>query len=364
LAANNWRAVSNDGTDYFLRTSTTTGTTASEVLRSAFYDLSAYQSIQVSFETSFLNYATGRGVIAYLVNDLGYTTIDIINSPYIGTKVYQLPIIEGAVSVRFRFTYNNTTVNTGEANHWEIDNFIIIGLVRDDTPPTPIASLSLLELGTDWATVSWQPSSDLYFDRYEIYISADEDISLSDRLWTTNQDASMSNVFTTNTTITDLAEQHHWLAIRAIDQSGNATPLSAPLHLIFDNTPPSITNPIPTNQPLPVVSNSRTVLIGATIVDANPLQSIMYRIDANANGTYDASESWQEIPQSRSTRNTRETIVIQFPVTLPSDGTFAFEFKAIDQAGNTSYSGIANAEGIEDDWIVRIDTTPPPQPIP
>jgi len=56
-----------------------------------------------------------------------------------------------------------------------------------------------------------------------------------------------------------------------------------------------------------------------------------------------------------------DTINVSIDVTYNVDGdTLRFEWRAKDSAGSEySYSGTSRAEGISDDYVVRIDTQPP-----
>jgi hypothetical protein len=134
----------------------------------------------------------------------------------------------------------------------------------------------------------------------------------------------------------------------------------------IDATAPLFIDPVPENQPDPDWHNSLTIDIGATIQDLNAVNDIMYRYDANRNGSYDVDEIWQTLPRNLLGSTKRSSTVISLPVTVPGDGIYHFEFKAMDILGNTGFSGTQGLEGIEDDWSVKIDTLPPlfAQPIP
>lgn len=60
------------------------------------------------------------------------------------------------------------------------------------------------------------------------------------------------NVGNTTTTITGLATGDYWIAIRAVDQSNNASALSDPLFVHIDGETPVFSNPIPDSQPGPL----------------------------------------------------------------------------------------------------------------
>ncbi|MCK9584942.1 MAG: FG-GAP-like repeat-containing protein [Candidatus Cloacimonetes bacterium] len=354
-----WQPILQEGDDYAMETMATTGGTANERLLSPAYNLSNYKDIQVSFDTSFLPYGSGSGTFAYTLNNVTYSTVETFSASTSGIKTYTLPALDAKPSVRFRWNYVNSTANTGQENYWTVDDFTIFGLVRDQTAPQAVSEFTLESQDNHSAQFSWEPSSDTYFGKYELYISTDSNVSTADQLWSVSQDPSLYNVNTIQTTIDPLADGEYWIAIRAVDQSNNASPLSAPVYVRIDGLGPLFTEAIPAGQPEPMWANSRTVTLGCSINDLNTIDpsTIQYRIDANGNGLYDEGEAWQSAAEFiRLDRNTME---ISLETEYLVDGVLAFEFKAADSYGNLSYSGMAGEEGITDDWVVRIDTTPP-----
>jgi len=356
-----WQPVLIAGNEYTMKTKANTGTTANERLISPTFNLTGYKDIVVSFSTDFLPYGAGTGTFAYSLNNVTYTTIETYNASGSDIKSYAIPILNNKPSVKFRWTYNNSNANTGQSNHWSVDNFNIIGAVMDTQAPSEVIGLTVESQAFSSTTLTWQASSEIYFGRYELYISTDSTVTTSDQLWSTDQDIALYNALTTHTTITDLGSGEYWIAIRAVDQSNNASPLSDVVHFFHDDIAPSFSNPIPINQPEPEWLTSRTVEIGCTIVDNNTIDpnNIWYRIDSNGNGSYDPNEDWNAIPSSFSAHSLRNTTDLLFNVTVVTDGSIKFEFKATDLNQNTSYSGIAQQNGIEDDWVVRIDTMGP-----
>ncbi|MCK9610857.1 MAG: FG-GAP-like repeat-containing protein [Candidatus Cloacimonas sp.] len=354
-----WQAFLRGGDNYLMKTMATTGGTANERLFSPVYNLSNYKDIQVSFDSEFLPYGNGTGSFAYTLNNISYTVIETYSTSHSGIKTYSLPALEAKQFVKFRWLYSNSTANTEQSNYWTIDNFYIYGLVRDIEPPIAVSGLSLISQTNHSALLNWNPSSDLYFGKYELYISADDNVTINDQLWSVNQDHNLYFVNTTQTNISPLFDGEYWIAIRAVDQSNNASQFLETIYIRIDNQGPILTDPIPIGQLEPEWSGNREVTIGCSISDLNSIESIQYRIDANGNGTYDETENWQELSRLCSYNSERNIISATTTVEYNADGVLAYEFRAVDIYDNIGYSGISSSEGIDDDWVVRIDTTPP-----
>jgi hypothetical protein len=128
-----------------------------------------------------------------------------------------------------------------------------------------------------------------------------------------------------------------------------------------DTHPPFFSLPVPGDQPLPLWSNNYSVTIGTTILDSLSIDmnSVQYRYDQNRNGIYDADEAWQNLGLARDSSSRSVAVQIEVPLTLSADGVYKFEFRASDPNEVTGYSGISQLQGIEDDWLFRIDTVAP-----
>ena len=356
-----WQPVQVDGDNYAMKTMATTGRTANERLFSPTYNLSNYEDIVVSFDTDFLPYGSGSGTFAYTLNNVTYTVVETFSAATSGLKTYTIPNLDAKPAVKFRWIYANSSANTGQDNYWVVDDFSIFGVVRDTQAPSAVNGLTLSSQTSSSASLSWQASSDLYFGKYELYVSSDDQVTTTDQLWSALQDPALYNVDTIQTTITGLATGDYWIAIRAVDQSNNASAMSDPVFVQIDGAVPVFSNPTPALQPEPLWINSRTVEIGCSISDFNLIDpnSLNYRIDANGNGIYDDSEAWTAMPQAGRQIRNRDELTIFFDVSYEADGVLAFEFKATDFYGNIGYSGLSSQEGISDDWVVRIDSSAP-----
>jgi hypothetical protein len=160
--------------------------------------------------------------------------------------------------------------------------------------------------------------------------------------------------------------------------SGTGTPTATP-EVDFD--PPQIDTPYPpcesllwgpcdpnnpTLQPDPGVSNSRTVTIGCIVRDPSGVDAstIQYHADLNGDNDYnDFGEGWIDWDNKLAPHPDDQNIQCTAKVTFLTDKNgLHFEFRAYDIRGNGyGYSGKNNPgiEGIMDDWIVNVDSTPP-----
>ena len=70
-------------------------------------------------------------------------------------------------------------------------------------------------------------------------------------------------------------------------------------------------------------------------------------------------ENWQNLGLIRDRSARSVEVEIEVPLLLSADGVYKFEFRASDPNEVTGYSGMSQLQGIDDDWIFRIDTVPP-----
>lgn len=356
-----WQPILLGDDNYVMKTMATVGGTVNERMLSFLHDLTDYKEIQVSFDSEFLPYSDGLGSFAYTLNNVSYTVVDAYSTSHTGLKTYSVPVLDGKSSVRFRWLYSNPNANIGQDNFWTVDNFIISGLVRDTQVPSPVGGLHLIVQDNNSAMLGWDPSYDTYFGKYELYISTDSVVDNSDQLWSVFQDSELRFMSTTQTNITPLEHGEYWIAIRAVDQSNNVSQMSDPVFVFIDRSGPVFTDPLPAGQPEPDWFGGRVASIGCKVSDFNLIDpnSIQYRYDKNGNGIYDESETWLNISRLELYDTNRDTLDINVDVEYDTDGSLPFEFRAADIYGNVGYSGINESEGIVDDWVVRIDSTPP-----
>ncbi len=262
----------------------------------------------------------------------------------------------------------------------------------DTVLPTDVTGFSIDSASFHSVSLSWQPVTEEHFAAYEIYYDTHRGVGLDSNKWSVLQDAQLGNINTTSTTINTLnSGLNYWFRIRAVDLHGNVSELSELLLYVSADLPPVISNPLPSGQPLPAWTSTRTVNIGCTFADYYGIDpaSVQYRFDRNGNGVYDTGETWQNLParaglaaalkaqtaaeQKQKSldqmdedelelymRN-RNLLQVSVPVTFETDGPeLRFEFKASDVHGvGPVYTGFYKQAGIDDDWFVRIDTQNP-----
>jgi|GEM_PF-4397763 len=355
-----WQAMQDAGEDYSLQCSATISKTANERLLSGTFNLASYRNIQLSYECDFLPSAGSNATFAYTINGVTWVTIETLTTAFSGVKNFTIPALDGKSSVRLRWTYLCTAANNGSANYWKVDNIGITGIYGDVSAPDQITNFTVSGWNQSGLSLAWNPSADTYFKEYRIYYSTDATVGAGDALWTVADDSNLNNISCTNTTISGLSQNEYWLAIFAVDYSNLMSPLSAVIHAVRDIQAPVFSAPVPEGQPLPPFVNINNPTIGCTVTDQalNP-GTLQYRVDANHNGVYDVNETWQVVPVRAATL--REALTFSFTHDFGGSGVYRFEFRVEDMGQNIGYSGSSGLEGIEDDWVVRIDLDNPDQ---
>ncbi len=350
-----WTPVNEAGVDWNMYVANGVLQSSDEKLLSPVYDLSGYSELTISFNH---NYAHGDNASAYLQvtnNGTTFQNLATFNASTSGNVTYNF---DAASYVQFRW-YFNSFINLGAS--WTIDDVVISGRVADSTPPTVITDLDVDSFTNDTITLSWSPTTDQFFDYYELFYSTSSVINIfNDPVWGVSDDANLGDINTVLTTITPVNfNTKYYIAIRGVDVWGNVSDISNTVECIVAD-PVIITTPYPT-QPATELQASRTVEIGVTITDdfLVDAESVQYRIDANGNGTYDGEESWIDV----TGYSDGIELVIRENVTYNADGEMLyFEFRAQDEIGSPMvYSGTSNQEGIADDYHVAIDTIAPTQ---
>jgi formylglycine-generating enzyme required for sulfatase activity len=111
-------------------------------------------------------------------------------------------------------------------------------LVRvDATPPTPS---NLFSAGANNSAVEliFSPTIDLTFLRYEIHVSTDPEVSLSDPVWGPQQDPDLAIRTTSQTTVAGLQPgTGYWFKIWAVDQAGGISDGSNTAYKVTGVTP-------------------------------------------------------------------------------------------------------------------------------
>ncbi|MCB5223790.1 MAG: fibronectin type III domain-containing protein [Candidatus Syntrophosphaera sp.] len=241
----------------------------------------------------------------------------------------------------------------------------------DTTPPDVLQSLFTVSYTNTSVKLSWEPSVDEDFSHYEIYYGTHQDVDTMDNLFSVVEAPLLSVINTGSVNITGLQPQtRYWFRILAVDLAENKGNLSNTVTNILNSMPPLIYAPNPIQEYSHRFANSLQTVIGCKISDAYgvDLETVQYRYDANGNGIYDEDEDWQDVnePNGSSIQTGLNesgdfeiTVTVSAVFTLEADN-LRFEFRAKDIDGyGYSYSGFGNQAGIEDDWFIAVDITPP-----
>jgi len=235
-----------------------------------------------------------------------------------------------------------------------------LALPRPTAAPTDPANLTVAEVGNDALRLAWTPTWSSNFASYELLVDPSGEITpdamvlddgdLGEFCW-----APLNSVW-----VGGLEYQHTYaFALRARDLEGRVSGLSNPATGMADDLWP------PQYQARYAAGQSRFWVqpgggpVQLRVWDEHhqvDLGTLQVRVDQNADGAYGALEAWTPLGVTGFARDTTVT------VNLSVVGTAArrVEFRAQDdQHAVWSCSG-ADAEcGIDDDWRLAVDATPP-----
>ncbi|MDD3534808.1 MAG: C25 family cysteine peptidase [Candidatus Cloacimonetes bacterium] len=221
-----WQIAQNDWDNHFMQCSASPGNTANERLSTASFNLSTFQNTKLRFWMDYQPLGTASSLLQYSFNNITWVNIDAFSSAYRGYREYSLPALDNKSSVRLRWTYSAPANTSGFANHWIIDDLSLSGLVPDTTAPTQVNNVLLVSAANGNIQISWEPSFDLHFSHYEVYLAEGNSVSLSSPMYSVAEYPALGNMETSALSISGLPEAIYTLAIRALDLSGNASELS------------------------------------------------------------------------------------------------------------------------------------------
>ncbi|MDI3504680.1 MAG: hypothetical protein PWP64_1616, partial [Candidatus Cloacimonadota bacterium] len=234
-----WQVVSNPTGGFHVQTSTSDYHSANERLNSPSFNLSGFTNTKLRFFMDYQPLANNQSKLEYSFNGFIWTPVDTFNSPFTGYKSYYLNILDNSV-VRFRWTYVSGTNSSTTANHWIVDDLSITSLIPDLTSPPAVSNFALSDQSMGIVTLSWNPSYDDFFSHYEIYISQNPEVNTNDLLFSVSDDPALGYMNTSTTSISGLPHGSYWLAIRAVDLSGNSSPLSESIDFVLGAVPASV----------------------------------------------------------------------------------------------------------------------------
>ncbi len=342
-----WQPANDSGDDYSMRVENTMLRTSNEQLISPVYNLSIFTSVQVSFQHDFSPNTNCTAYFQISNNGVTWTTLSSWNTATSGVAQFTPGVVANHQAyVQFRWLFVSTSYY---AAYWNIDDLYITGIVDDSTDPTQITDLAVDEVIGETVKLRWTPCQDLYFSHYEVYWSADSEVTTDDPVWNNNDDVYLSSMETDSTTVSGMPyNAWYWFAIRGVDTSGNVGELSNVVSCLMAQ-PPEIVEPYPA-QVDPPGFTYRNVTIGATFKDDYEVDasSLEYRFDANGNMIYDTEEAWQPIIGYTDS----DSITVRVNALYEVDGDMLqFQFRGED----TMQSGIVYS----DDYFVHIDATLP-----
>ncbi len=284
----NWQIVADDRQHYYAKTSVTQGNTANERLSTRSFNLSGYQNTKLRFWMDFQPTSSSSGMLQFSFNNISWTGVDTYNAVYTGYKEYVLPVLDNSSSVRIRWTYTSPLNTNGTANHWIIDDLSLTSYVPDATAPSMVSDFQALGNDGGSVSLSWSPSFDSFFSHYEIYLGEGEVVSLQSPMYSVNHDSALSDMATDHTMISGLSNGLYTVAIRAVDLSGNASELSAPVSFLLGSYPAAVQNLCVSIQDAEVLLTWDEV---TTDMVGNPITVSGYRIYADVIPDVEISES-------------------------------------------------------------------------
>jgi hypothetical protein len=267
--------------------------------------------------------------------------------------------LEGQSNVKIRWRFY--ALGLGAAS-WAIDDVRICASVNDTLAPPLVTQLTVLDsIGNSGVLLGWQPVAAVDFSSYEILYDTVEAIGVNSTTWDATDAPALLSMATDTTRIIGLEPGlHYYFAIRTVDLSQNRSGLS---NIVGATLVPEI-NPPQFSDPMPAQGtswwNSLTGIVGAMITDESELAygTMELRVDANGDGVYNPvpEEAWMPVQYTSARNDTNLSVIASYAV---EGEMLPFELRIRDRWGALGYSGQANTEGIDDDWYVRIDTTPP-----
>ena len=350
-----------------------------EWLISPIYDLSNYVDLELSFWHDYQHDAS-EGKVRYSTNGgASWNLLTGYTSTTSGTESFDIsPWADEQSNVRLLFMFTGEFMSNAS---WNIDDFLLSGVFAfDDTPPVASDPVPPQPMEGQWAGLTgtvectFSDPSSVDAATLQVRIDANGDGDYDDggaEDWTsvTGFDNGPEIPVTAEVTYLEGLDGMAF-EFRAKDLSetndlygysgyGNAEGIEDDwtVNIFYEIDPPEFSDPVPIGQPEPSWVDSRTVTVGCTVNDSCAVDagSLQMRVDWNQSGDYDdPSEDWAAL----SGYSLSSEIIVSEEIEFPTDGLFNVEFQATDTLGNGPAYSMGD-EGIADDIVVRIDTTPP-----
>ena len=380
-----WSPLQDSGEDWSIVTGHTQyGNSDDEWLISPVFDLSSWVECELNFWQDY-NHHLSQATLRYSNNSgASWNTLTASTE---STSGYQLFDISGWAddlsSVRFLFIFSGEFLSDGA--YWNIDDFWLSGTsAYDDLPPVVSEPVPAQPMEGHWSDLTGfigctmiDPSG-VDASSVAVRIDANGDGDYSDggpEDWTPVAGLTNSDTLEVLTAVTYI----HGLPGMAFEFRGKDLSSTNSLYgysglsnleginddwtvdIAYDVSIPEFSNPIPGGQPEPPWIDNQTVTVGCTVLDSIGFVdavTLAMRIDLNQDLDYnDTGEDWSSLFGYASAG----VIEIEESISFPCDGGFHVEFQAADTSGNGLAYSMAD-EGIVDDILIRIDTTPPSAP--
>lgn len=374
-----WAPIQDEGEDWsMLASQAQFQEPFEEWLISPVYDLFNYVDLELSFWHDYQHDAS-EAKVKYSIN--GGTSWDLLTtytSTISGTESFDISTwADEQANVRFLFIFTGEFMSNAS---WNIDDFQLAGVLSfDDAAPTTSDPIPLQPMEGQWSGLTgtvgctFSDPSGVDASTLQIRIDANGDGEYEDG---GAEDWADVTGFENGNEVAVLAEVTYQEGMESMAFEFRARDLSETndlygysgygvegieddwtVSIFFEEDPPVFSNAVPTGQPEPAWIDDRTVTVGCSATDSCAVDagSLQVRVDWNQSGDYgDPGEEWALL----TGYNTASVINVSEDIEFPADGLFNIEFQASDTLGNgPSFS--MSEEGITDDIVVRIDTTPP-----
>ncbi len=365
-----WSAVLVDGSDYAARSVYTAPDSNEERrLRSPGFDLSHVQDVEVGFLQNFAAHGATASLWASTDDGLSWSQQYTLDQDAFGPVYLDLSAIADQCPA-FRLEFRFDPASSAGASSWQIDDLVVNAVA---TPPLASQPVPAQPPGI-WADrfgevgCLWQhPAFAIDGSQVEVRIDRDGDGAYGpapEEDFIALPSMSDGSPLAVTRLIEDLSDGVHLFEFRARatengawGYSGNSG-LEGPaddwyVEVLSDQDPPVFSAYLPAGQPEPSWVASRTQTAGALVQDdGSGLEpfSIWIRVDGNGNGVFGSGEHWEslgEIPGGSA-------YTISEELSFDLDGEFLFQFHAEDLQGNEAFSEMLK---------IRVDTTPPQQPV-
>ncbi len=368
-----WAPVQESGSDWAVETShPALGTAMDEWLISPVYDLSWWEDVTVGFAQQYTHANSEAAFRSSTNNGLSWTTRGSFTQSTAGDTLFDISSwADGNPYSRFAFRFHADPATGGSA--WRVDDFWLDGVPK---PPVASAPVPDPEEGEDWTQLSgsvgcrWTQPFGIRGDSLQIRVDMNGDGDYQDggaEAWAFLPVQGDSGELDVLAPVTFAGNGLFRFELRAKCAGGRwgysgLAGLEGPQDdwsVSVYALPPTVSAPVPPQPPAAWGNVSGS--IGCTFTHPAGVDGggLAWRLDMNCDGDYldGGVEDWQPVevqPHAAS-------IVASVGITVPDNGSYAFEWKARALAGMWAYSGSNGVMGISDDWhvLVNAELAPP-----